>query len=273
MSSEPATSREAHAPPRDGRPTTRPPRSRRGRLALGLLALAIVAVSGAGAYLVASAGQTRYGARAALLYDEDTAQSVNDGPRVMATQRALLQSDSVLVPAANTVIDVDVLRKRLSVELAQDSVMRVTVEDPSRARALLLTRRVVEEYVKRVSELSAAAPADEQAFVRRRLRQVGGRLAAEERALGKLPQTSRAAPAAEERVRALLDQQTGLQDRLLDLRLAPAPEARVLSAPVALDAPVQPRLVPAAAAGLAVGLLIAAAVLLALERRRNRAAR
>jgi uncharacterized protein involved in exopolysaccharide biosynthesis len=73
-------------------------------------------------------------------------------------------------------------------------------------------------------------------------------------------------------VRALLDQQTGLQDRLLDLRLAPAPKARVLSAPVALDEPVQPRLVPAAAAGLAVGLLIAAAVLLVLERRRSRAA-
>jgi uncharacterized protein involved in exopolysaccharide biosynthesis len=190
----------------------------------------------------------------------------------MATQRALLQSDSVLVPAARTVIDVDVLRKRLSVELAQDSVMRLTVEDPSRARALLLTRRVVEQYVKRVSESAAAAPADEEAYVRQRLRQLGDRLAAEERALGKLPQSSRAAPAAEERVRALLEQQTGLQDRLLDLRLAPAPEARVVSAPVALDDPVHPRLVPATAAGLAVGLLIAAAVLLALERRRSRAA-
>lgn len=259
-------------------PNGRPPgagprrRSRLGGLAVAVLALFIVALGGIAAYVVAERGETRYGARAALLYDDDAAASLADGPRVMATQRALLQSDSVLLPAAAGIADVDDLRERLSVDLAQDSVLRVTVEDANRARAVVLARRIVRSYIQRVRDTSAARPAANQAYVRRQLRGVERQVVDAERELRTVESTSAAAQAGQERVRSLLAQRTSLEDRLLELRLSePVPEVRVLSEPAALDSPVQPRPLPAAAAGLAMGLLVAAGVVMALQRRRSRA--
>jgi capsular polysaccharide biosynthesis protein len=174
----------------------------------------IVVVAVVSAVFVGTRGAAEYGARADIIYITPASASLDTRERGLATQRGLVTSRAVLEPvAAAQGVSRRALEQAVAVDIgARDDLMRITVGDQNRAKAVAIAQAVTARYLRLASELRPA-----------------GTRAAEE----------------------------------------PAP--RLLSAAYALDDPLSPQPRRLVAAGLLIGLALAAVTAFAMARRLRRA--
>lgn len=252
----------------------------RRRRAVGLVFLAAACV-GAGAVtgaIAAAEMPKAYGARVEFVYpigqEEPTGFLRQD--RTLSTQLVLLRSRSVLGSvAADHALDVDALRRRVSVAVLADSeVIRVQVRAPAPEEAMTLVRATVESYLA----AAARGPDGEQARITAELDGLDtGLAAARERRAGLVAAALKAAPNAsldpvvaevDAEIDPLRIRQNDLQARLAQSRLADRPE--IATPAYALTDPVSPRPLLLASAGALLGLLVAVAAVALVVRRWTR---
>jgi hypothetical protein len=221
-------------------------------LLIGVICVAIVASALASALAVAAGRPKVYGARSDLLYESAPVTPLDVRDRTLATQRELIRSRAVLAPvAAQSGLTVEDLGAAVTVGVGSRSdLMHVTVGNRSRERALRLAQAVTTHYLGLSTRLSRSGDA-ESAHLQRQI--------------AELTAGTRRAPPTE---RDIIAQRIGrLQDRVLELEAAGGASKPVLIAPAyALDQPLSPKPVRAAAAGLLVGLALAAVAAAALVR-------
>ena len=225
---------------------------------LALIGLVIVGVAVVPALLLSAQRETVYGARAEIAFvaGQDAADDARE--RELNTQRELVLSRAVITPVAQRAgIPEGDLRDAVEVKLERDDLLRVTVGDRDPERARLLAQAITDRYLSLNEELSPEA--------RRAQVLVQREMAEAEAAARRAPETV---------VYSYRDRVNRLRDRLLELRLERATQAqpRPLAPAYVLEDPLSPRPLRAAAGGLAVGLVLATAVVIALARRRWRPA-
>jgi hypothetical protein len=207
-------------------------RSRRPRRRLVATAVAVVVVTlfATGAVGYSLLQPTVYGAQAELVLAPRAELSDAAVDRAMATQMMIAQSDPVLGRVANQAgMSLRRLRREVSVDLVgRSNILRLTVGDRSRERALSLARLTTNEYLKVAT--TAVNPAGPGA--------VGN------------PGATRGPVTG-----------TGGDDRppITPILLSPASP---------LEAPLQPKPLRALAAGALLGLIVAAAAVIVLLRPR-----
>jgi capsular polysaccharide biosynthesis protein len=241
---------------RNGRPlqaaqeSAPPPRPELKRVAA--ICVAIVAIAAASAVLVGGRGPTVYGGRSDVLVVPSPAAPLDVRDRDLATQRDIILSRAVLVPvAASNATTAEALRAKVSVQAAvRNDLMHITVGDRRRARALGLTRAVTAQYLKVAGDV-----ADGSSRAGRRLDREMARL------------TARAARASGSEALIIRSRVQRMQDRRLDLDGQNQLTARLLSAPYVLAQPLAPKPLRALAAGLVLGLVLAAVAAALLVRR------
>jgi capsular polysaccharide biosynthesis protein len=139
-------------------------RSRRRVAMLIVVGLVIVAVFGGAAVGFSLLQPTVYAAQAdfVLLPRADLSDAAAD--RAMTTQAMIIQSDAVLKPvAARTGMPLNKLRSEVSASIvAGSNVLRLTVGDRNRDRAVNLARLITTEYLRVAPTLSpvTGSPAD-----------------------------------------------------------------------------------------------------------------
>jgi uncharacterized protein involved in exopolysaccharide biosynthesis len=279
------TASEAPQPHRDVLPQEaefagRVSRGERLLVVFGLLAAGLCAVS---AYFFSARQETVYGARAEILYQASDAERTLGTPRIMATQKLVLTSRTVLQPVAAEVgVPLDELQDATSVEIEGESdVMQLTVEDPNPRLALTLAEEIAQEYPRTVVAASSARVGESKrlletriAALQRRLSRVRARLRALERTRGStLPPNSEQQELQAE-AETLLERIGNFQDRLTELEVEQIGEsqarARVITPAHVLEDPLRPKPIRAALAGLLVGLVLAAGfIALAAHARRR----
>lgn len=257
------------------------PERRRSEFRLVLLGIVIAGSCAASAYFFSSRQETVYGARAEILYQASDAERALGTPRIMATQKIVIRSRTVLEPASAAVgVPLDELQDATSVEIAGESdVLRLTVADADRALALALAKEIADGYARTVAAASFAGASEGRrlleariATLQRRLTRVRTRLRAVDRARAGLPPSSEQQELQAE-VQTLLERIGDLQDRLTELAVERVGQrqarARIITPAHILEDPLEPKPIRAAVAGLLVGLLLAAG-LIALAHRRRR---
>ncbi len=130
-------------PPRAGlEPGWRPMR-------LAMLAVAIVAVACATSFAVGQLRPARYGAQADIVLLPDAGYSDGAVNRMLVTAQVLLTSPAVLQPVASSFgTTVSQLQRSVSTSVPdqQSLIVRLTVQDSSRARAVAVAGAIVERY-------------------------------------------------------------------------------------------------------------------------------
>jgi hypothetical protein len=217
------------------------------------LCVAVVVLAVVSAQLFGALRAAKYGARAEILYDAPATAPLDSRERGLATQRALILSRAVLMPAAtDQQQQLEKVEDAVSVDLGtRDDLLYITAAATTRSAALDLAFAVTESYLR----LDATLRADAQNS-RETLEEELNRLSARERTAS----TSEA---------QLLRQRIGrLEDGIMQQQteLAGRPEPRLLSSVYGLDNPVSPNRVRLAATGLVIGLMLAAVLALALLR-------
>jgi capsular polysaccharide biosynthesis protein len=213
-----------HAPPPSAAPRydspdsdpsgpVRDERPRGGRRRIGkivALAAAVIAVFAGGAVGYSLLQPTVYGAQAEFILTPRPELSDAAVDRVMLTQTMVMTSDPVLRPVATQArISLPRLRKAVTAEIVgRSNVLRLTVGDRSRARAVTLVQLITRQYI-----VTATVP-----------------------------------PIAEDRT--------------------PTITSTLLSSASPVSSPLQPRPLRALAAGVLLGVLVAAAAVVALLRPR-----
>lgn len=222
-------------------------------LPIAAICLGVVLVAVCSALLFGSLGATTYGARAEILYDAPASASLDARERGLATQRAVILSRAVLAPVAKDQgMPLETVEKAVSVDLGtRNDLLYITAGLTDRAAALAVARAVTASYVRLDARMAADAR-ESRAALQHEL----STLSARERAA-----QGTAAAVLQERVRQLSDRIVQL-----DTDAADRPRPRVLSSAYPLDRPLSPRPARLVAAGLIVGLAIAAAVALLLSR-------
>ena len=219
-----------------------------GLVSLGLIALAVVA-----AVLIERRHETIHGARAqiVLVFPGNTADDSRE--RLVKTQSEVLSSRSVLGPAAEenglTATELDA---KLSVDTAlRSDVLTITTGDADPATAQRLTASVADRYLELSRDLVPESDEGE-ALVQRRIQEA-------RRELTRVPEDERF---------AVRDRITRLQEWILELQVEALerPRARLLTRTYVLDKPLRPQPRRAAAAGLGIGLILAAGVAVVLRR-------
>jgi uncharacterized protein involved in exopolysaccharide biosynthesis len=176
---------------------------------------------------------TIYGAQADFVLTAQPALSDAAVDRAMVTQTMIVSSDPVLAPVATqTGVALPQLRGQVSAQIVgRSNILRLTVGDRDRARAVLLAQLITVQYLRAPASASApAAPTPATSTA-------GGPTAA--------------GPAATDQ--------------------GPPIVATVLSAAAPLEQPLQPQPLRTLAAGIILGLLVAAGVVTLLLRQRPRA--
>jgi capsular polysaccharide biosynthesis protein len=222
------------------------------RLAIACTAIVVVAVLSAVAF--ASLGHKVYGARVDMLYAVAPDTSDDARQRILSTQRELVLSRAVLGPVAQQArMPLEDLQAATQVEVGLDDLLHITVGNRDPQRALALVAGVSSRYQALSADLSP-----EELRGRQLLEEQVRRLSAQ------------AAGASGADAVELRDRIGRLQDRILDLQVSSLSRARPerLTAAYLLDEPLSPKLLPAIALGLLVGLVVAAATGLLLARRR-----
>jgi putative MATE family efflux protein len=132
-------------------------RHRRRPATLILLASAIVAVFGAAATGLSLLQPTVYGARADVVLIPRAELTDAAADRAMITQAMIIQGDAVLTPvAAATGIPLSRLRGEVSATIVgRSTILRLTVGDRNRDRAVLLAQLITTEYVRTAAASSA----------------------------------------------------------------------------------------------------------------------
>jgi uncharacterized protein involved in exopolysaccharide biosynthesis len=277
---------EAAQPHRDVVPE--PAESRAGtspRVVLPVvLGLIVAGLCAASAYLFSSNQENVYGARAEILYQASEAERTLGTPRIMATQKIVLESRTVLQPAAADIgVQLDELQDATSVKIEGESdVMQMTVADADPMLALALAKEIAGEYARTVAAASAARAIEGRrlleariATLQRRLTRVRTRLENIERARAgsTLPPSSEQQQLQGE-AQTLLERIGSFQDRLTELEVERVGErqarARIITPAHVLEDPLAPKPIRAAVAGLLVGLVLAVGLVALAGRRRRR---
>ena len=133
-----------------------------------VLGLFVAGLCAASAYLFSSNQENVYGARAEILYQASEAERTLGTPRIMATQKIVLESRTVLQPAAADIgVQLDELQDATSVKIEGESdVMQMTVADPDPMLALALAKEIAGEYARTVTELDVERVGERQARAR-----------------------------------------------------------------------------------------------------------
>jgi hypothetical protein len=196
---------------------------------------------------------TKYGARAEILWDAPATAPLDSRERGLATQRALILSRAVLMPAAKEQErPLPTVEDAVSVDLGtRDDLLYITAASTSRSAALDLAFAVSESYLRLDDRIRADTRGSREA------------LGNELDALSARERSARTSEA--ERLRQRIGR---LEDRIVqqDAELADRPIPRLLSSVYVLDDPLSPSRVRLAAAGLVIGLVLAAALALVLAR-------
>lgn len=257
----------------------RPPRPRPFLTTAKLVSLVlIVAVATVSAYLSSNSQRKEYGAEVTMRIDTGGRDTDSILP-VMATQKVILRSETVLRPAA-TELGVSIKRLEESVRvgtLGDSEVLRLVAVDHDPERARRMAQVVADTYISAVS----GRPPDEGdptvAFLKAESEQLAASLARVRARLSELEAARRAtgsSPTAEERQleveSTVLLRRLGLvEDRLTTIEVdRPSVDVRPLSAARVLEDPVSPKPLRAALGGFVVGVLLAAATLAVVTLRR-----
>ncbi len=223
--------------------------------------LLIVLIGAEVGYLVSYFGQAQYGARSEIYYQLDN--SLPSGflkqDRALSTQLVVVTGRQVLLPVSQkTGLSVNELSGKVHASVIQDSeVLRIEVDDPSRARAKTLVDAVTTEYLK-VARVDKSA--DEQNLLKASIAQLDTRQTALQTQLA----SATAGSATETRINNELsnidDQRTAYNNRLTEITLDQVnqPKIQQLTQPYLLDDPVSPKPFRAAIAGALAGMAIVA---------------
>lgn len=217
------------------------------------LCLAIVGLTVAAAVIVERRHETIQGARSeiVLIFPGNTADDSRE--RLVKTQSEVLRSRAVLQPVAESnQLSSSQLQEKISIDTGlRSDVLTITASDREPATAQRLAAATAERYLE-LSRRLVPESDEGEALVRRQIRNVRGELArasAEER------------PRLDDRIARLQEWVLQLQVEALD-----RPRARLLTSAYVLDEPLRPQPRRAAAGGLGIGLLLAAAAALTLRR-------
>lgn len=236
-------------------------------LRLVVLPVVIIVAAAAGALLINFVRPPVYGAEAQILYrvaDDSGARA----ERELATQQVILRGRTVLQPVAAEVgMSVEELQDRVSVEVVGGSdVLRLTAGDPDAGVAVEVAQAIAENYVAAREEVAAANQDEAAALVEEQIAEVSEALAGVEDELAAAagapeePMTAEEERLADE-AEALQRRLETLQDRLASLQLAPPTQeaqVRILTPAYVLEEPLSPGPLQAGAAGMMVGVLVAA---------------
>lgn len=224
----------------------------RWRNILPLCAL-VVLLSVVAAVMVERRHETIRGARAqiVLVFPGDTSDDSRE--RLVKTQSQVLASRSVLDPAARrNGLTARELDAKLSIDTSlRSDVLTITTSDPNATTAKRLTAAIADRYLE-LSRGLVPESDEGEALVRRRIAEVRRELDG----------------ADEEEREELRDRIGRLQEWILELQVEALerPRARLLTAAFVLEEPLRPQPGRAAAGGLGVGLVLAAALALLLRR-------
>jgi uncharacterized protein involved in exopolysaccharide biosynthesis len=217
--------------------------------------LAILLVAVVSAVVVSGLRDKVYGARVDILYLVARETPDDARERILSTQEALIHSRAVLGPVARrNGVALDELEGAVSVDAGLNDLLRLTVADKDRDRALMLARDVTSQYLRVSSALSPEATRGRDLL---------------QREIGRLTVRARSASGEE---RQILSERIGrLQDRIVDLEVEDlaVPRAQVLSPAYALEDPLSPDPTRAAIGGLLVGLVVATGAAVLMFRRRQ----
>lgn len=250
--------------------------SRRTVFMIAAWVLAFVIIAAAEAYVLSNMGTAQYGARSEIYYQITQEQPTGflRQDRSLSTQLVALKSRQVLAPvAAANGMSVDDLAKRVHASVLQDSeVLRVEVDDHSRARAQALTGAIVTQYLKGARNDSQAQAG---AYLRDQLARIDAQEASLRAQLAGL-RTGSVTPQSQEiqsQLDSLQNQRDTVQSQLDTTTVDQLNQPRIeqLTQPYLLNDPVSPKPVRAALAAALAALIVAgAAVTWWLSRRITR---
>lgn len=233
------------------------------------LMAAIVVAATLAAWLASAAKEKVYGGRVELVFNTEVYDSESEFNRALATQREILRSEAVLGPAAkaggSTPIE---LEKALDVAAVGESeVIRVTVGDPSPAKARALAQAVAQAYLRHISTDPVADGGATTSFLQARIVELTAtldRTTARQREL-EAARAATAPPTAEEaRLREeaadLVRRVGALRERVLavEARRTSASDVRALAPARVLRDPLEPKPKQAAVGGFLIGSMLAA---------------
>ena len=237
----------------------------------------VLVLSLTSAFVVSALQPTTYGAQAEVYYE--VTGSSQEADLQLATQQVLLGSRGVLEPVADTYgITLAELSESQQVERVGDSqVLRLLVTGTDAGLTVQLAQDIVDSYVQTVSaDAGGAQDAGREQALQQRIAELATVAAADRARLDELSE-QRAQAVAAGRELDVSGEEQHLQARQQRLReqIATAQadltrigvarqiggDARVLTPAYALDKPLGPNPVRAAAAGLIAGLLLSAAVI------------
>jgi capsular polysaccharide biosynthesis protein len=241
------------------------------------VAVAIVTAFALGAMLFGMTRERIYGAQVEVVFSPGADLSDNAVDRAMLTEEVILRSPAMLRPVGErTGTSVKALQDAISTEVVdQSNVLRITVRNRDRARAVALAGLIADQYQGR---LTAGATGSEERLIAASQKLIERLSASLVRAQSRLDELAgsrdpRAAPSVTEQraqaeVTRTVQQITVLQDGLKasqDRQL----QATFLTRGEPLLRPLEPQPLRELAAGLLVGIFVAAGVALALLRRRS----
>jgi uncharacterized protein involved in exopolysaccharide biosynthesis len=279
----PAELGERPAAPRAGARRGRR-RPRGWRLVTVLLLLLLLPTGLAGG--LSSLQPPTYAAQADILFEAGDSGSSDTVERQLATQQVLLLSRSAVAAAAAQVgLTHDDVLGAASVQVLEGSdVLRLQVEDGSRARARAIAQSLVTQYTQAVEQRVTDRRDQQQNVIDGQLSELTARLVEISDRIAQIAAVAQpsAALAAEQRGleseaqtlrQQVADLQAGALSSNLDNLDAGVGRAEVLAPPTVLDQPVAPQPLRAAAGGALVGLALAFGLLAYVRQRQVREVR
>jgi capsular polysaccharide biosynthesis protein len=223
------------------------------------------------AYAASATSPAQYGARQEILYpisEQGSTSGLLRNEIHLQTQIVTIKSRQVLTPvAAKFHMTVDELGKKVSASVVNESqVIRVQINDHVPATATALVRAVVNEYFRQRPDDAL----EQQNTLKTQIAAANAAVtAATDKLNGLGAATSPAATAAQSLLQSALDNRNTLQSALDTSVAAAAGQDKVqqLTQPYLLDGKVSPKPLQAAIAGLLLGLMLAAGVVVLLVRR------
>src|SRR5437763_1735207 len=238
----------------------RPPVSRK----VALAAAAVVAVTTVAALTTSLLGRRIYGGRVDIVVSTAGYDSEAASVRRLTTEKLIVESERGLGPVARAEhTSFKRLRNATSVKVVDETdILRVTVGDANRARAVRLAQAVADSYLGKIAP-APSSPDPTTASVTASLAELRSRKA--QMAAARTGGAESGPPSPEEQ--RLAAEESALAARLDALQAAGArsgaasPSAILVARARLLDHPLRPRPVQAAAGGVLAGLFLGAGVL------------
>ena len=251
-----------------------------------LYGLAIVALAATTAFLAAGLRPDVWGTRTEILFERRSELSTGflREDRNLTTQLVTLRTHAVLGPVASAYgLSVEELSDMLEVTIVDSSeIIRIQVNDRSMARGKALVNGLTERYL---AMTDAPAPGETQRFLEGELDKIEGELAqlsvqSAELEFNRLARATSADPAplatpaqvlVDSEIRSLLDQRSRVATQLTTATIdfINRPRVAQITDAYRLDDPVSPRPLYAGIAGALAGVVIAAATVAIIARRRG----